>query len=180
MFYTMIFVIGLINNNGYVLIGSSAQDMARKFKHKDLMPVFQFFLVCFSSFIRIINSRFLLKIKHRNKLITVVLMWTLGYILFFISYYIENDFGFALSLLATVLIGAFTSLGGCTSLGYMKTLPPLLVGAYGSGTGMAGISGAGIYLLVTTVFKIDFAQICLIMIPLGFIYLLCFFWVLRN
>jgi len=35
------FVLGLINNTGYVLINTSAQDLARKFDKKDWMGAFQ-------------------------------------------------------------------------------------------------------------------------------------------
>ena len=45
-------------------------------------------------------------------------------------------------------MGCTQSLGEVNFLGYSKNFPPALVGAFGSGTGMAGPFGSGLYLVL--------------------------------
>lgn|SRR3990167_1547941 len=41
MFFFLFFLMGLLNNNTYVVINTSAQDLAKKFEKDNLMPAFQ-------------------------------------------------------------------------------------------------------------------------------------------
>jgi len=41
MFFMSLFVIGLFNNNGYVMVGSASSDLAKSFGKESLMPMFQ-------------------------------------------------------------------------------------------------------------------------------------------
>lgn len=59
----------------------------------------------------------------------------------------ENGLGFSLSLLATTVIGIFGTIGDSAIMGFMKSIPPEFVLGWGSGTGIAGITGSGMYLL---------------------------------
>lgn len=56
-------------------------------------------------------------------------------------------FMFYLSLAAAVFIG-FSALGESVVLGYLKEFPSEMVGFFSSGTGFAGIFGAG-YIILT-------------------------------
>ena len=40
LFFTALFVFGLFNNNGYVLIAAGAENLAGDFDKENLMPVF--------------------------------------------------------------------------------------------------------------------------------------------
>jgi hypothetical protein len=40
MFFLSLFVIGLFNNNGYVMVGSGSSDLAKSFKKESMMPMF--------------------------------------------------------------------------------------------------------------------------------------------
>ena len=40
LFFISLFVVGLFNNNGYVMVGSAASDLAKEFDKKSLMPMF--------------------------------------------------------------------------------------------------------------------------------------------
>jgi len=41
MFFLSLFVIGLFNNNGYVMVGTGSSDLAKSFGKENLMPLFQ-------------------------------------------------------------------------------------------------------------------------------------------
>jgi hypothetical protein len=38
--FLSLFVIGLFNNNGYVMVGSGSSDLAKSFKKESMMPMF--------------------------------------------------------------------------------------------------------------------------------------------
>lgn len=105
-----------------------------------------------------VNSRLLLGFKHLTKVIWVAVAWVGGFTLFFFAYAMRdtnNELGFGLSLIATLIIGAFTSLGDCTVIGFLKAVPPETIVGWSSGTGIAGIFGSGFYLLFKS-FNIPF------------------------
>ena len=60
--------------------------------------------------------------------------------------WINGTTGFALCLFGAVLNGVTSAFGEVIMLGYLKNFPSHLVGAWSSGTGCAGVFGAGIYL----------------------------------
>ena len=64
--------------------------------------------------------------------------------------------------------GCTCALGESTILGFLKGFPSRLVGAFGSGTGFAGVFGSGIFLVLKP-FMND-GVIFLIVIPLVFVY----------
>ena len=81
-----------------------------------------------------------------------------GFVLFFFAYTMKdsnNKLGFGLSLVATLMIGSLTSLGDCTIIGFMKSVPPENIVGWSSGTGIAGIFGTGFYLFFKS-FKVPF------------------------
>lgn len=93
-----------------------------------------------------------------TKICWVSIAWATGFGLFFFAYTLKdtsNELGFGLSLIATVIIGIFTSLGDCTVIGFMKAVPSENIGGWSSGTGFAGIFGAGFYLFFKS-FKVPF------------------------
>lgn len=90
----------------------------------------------------------------------------------------QDTLGFVLSLLGTLIIGSFTSVGSNTIIGFLKTFPADSISGFSSGTGLAGISGAGLYLIFSSL-GLTFNFVVLILIPFAFIYLLNFNWILQ-
>lgn len=88
--------------------------------------------------------------------------------------------GFALAIIGSLLVGAFTGLGDCTVLGFMKVFPSIVVSGYASGTGMAGIFGSMYYLLFSSVLNLSMLWIFLILIPLNVVYVLLFVYLLKR
>jgi len=168
------FVLGVINNSGYTMINTAAQGLSRKFNKANLMGTIQLSLSIFSALLRVFNSQYLLRIKHFNKIATVVLIWVVGYALFYLSFQIDdNDVGFLIMILATLLIGNFASVANVTAVGFMKTFPARVVTGFSSGTGFAGIVGSGVVVLTKAV-KLQFEYVCLAFIPISIMYLVIF------
>jgi hypothetical protein len=104
--------------------------------------------------VRIINSKYLLKFEHMTKILWVSIAWTCGFLTFFGSFQlvgVNDTLGFVISLFASIICGAFTSVGNSTIIGYMKAIPAEFVLGWSSGTGIAGITGSGTYLLLKTI-----------------------------
>ena len=82
---------------------------------------------------------------------------------------------FWISLIASIMVGVGLALGESTNLGFMKTFPGDCIGYYGSGTGMAGITGALIFIALHPLGLSDQA-IYFIAIPTAIPYFLSFLW----
>ena len=64
-------MIGLMNNLGYCLVGSSAQRLSSKFDMASFMAVFQLALIMFSLIARLINAVLLIKVPHRMRIMGI-------------------------------------------------------------------------------------------------------------
>jgi len=175
IYYLVLIVLGLLNNFGYVLINSSAQQLAAEFDQKSLMPFFTTSLTFLGICTSFVNSKYLIKIKHLTKIRAMVLLCSLSYLCVGLSYLIKNQFGFSLSLLGAIIMGISGTLGEQTILGFLKGFAPELIAGWASGTGFAGVFGAGVNFLLRSV-HVPGSIIFLAMIPTTFIYLGGFTW----
>ena len=76
-------------------------------------------------------------------------MLTASYVLLAVSTAFHSLTGFAIALLGSMLAGAAQSIGEVTNLAFLKQFPPELLGAWGAGTGLSGLAGPGLYMLLT-------------------------------
>ena len=90
-------------------------------------------------------------------------------------FYSNVEAMFYVSLLASIIVGIGIALGESVNLGFLKTFPGNAIGYYGSGTGMAGITGSLIFIALQPTGLGDGA-IYMIAIPTAIPYLLCFLW----
>lgn len=138
-------------------------------------------MIIFGAFVRILNSGCLLQFKHKTKIAMVSICWTVGLLVFFSAYYFQEtnkSLGFGICLVGTVMIGIATTLGDCTIIGFLKSVPPQLIGGWSSGTGMAGIFGTLTYLMFKTI-GIEFRVVMLMFIPVAIVYYINFIVILR-
>ena len=111
-------------------------------------------------------------------LISGILM-LFGFLLIaFACTYDQNMAFFYVSLLAAVFLGVMSALGESTVLGFCKGFPSAVVGYFGSGTGFAGIFGAGILLVLRSA-NVSLGVIFFIVTPTVVPYLLGFWWINR-
>ena len=80
----------------------------------------------------------------------------------------QFEAGFYLSLLGAVLHGLVTAFGESTIFGMLKGYPSRLVGAFCSGTGFAGVVGAGLFIALKPV--MSDGVIFFIVTPFSFLY----------
>lgn len=175
IYYIVLIVLGLLNNFGYVLINSSAQQLADDFDESSLMPFFTTSLTFLGICTSFVNSKYLLKIKHITKIRLMVTLCSIAYLCVGLSHLIESKFGFFLSLFGSVIMGISGTLGEQTILGFLKGFAPDLIAGWACGTGFAGVFGAGVNFLLRSV-KVPGSLIFLGMIPTTCVYLGGFTW----
>lgn len=104
-------------------------------------------LILFSSVTRIVNSKFLINVQHKTRIFIVTFTIVASFVIIAICLaYADIAAMFWISLIGSIIAGIGTALGESVNLGFLKTFPGNTIGYYGSGTGMAGITGALIFI----------------------------------
>ena len=85
---------------------------------------------------------------------------------------------FWISLASSILLGTVSALGESTTLGFCKGFPSSVVGYFGSGTGFAGIFGAGLIIILQSV-GLSNGLIFFLIAPSCLPYVLSFFWLTK-
>jgi battenin len=136
-------------------------------------------LIIFSSLTRFINARYLIKVKHLNRMMVNSFNMLIGFLIIsFACTYNTYKASFFLSLVASVILGTVSAFGESTTLGFCKGFPSTVVGYFGSGTGFAGVFGSGIILLLKSA-DVSNGTIFFSITPSVVPYFLAFWWVNR-
>jgi battenin len=168
------FLLGLLNNCGYVIVLSAASDLSKKLHREEHMSLFAGCLVFFSIAVKIFNAKYMLKIHHKIRIGIAVGFFLVGVLVIIVAL---NQESFDLSLVGSSLLGIGVSFGDANIQGFMKGFPPETFSGYASGTGGAGVFGSTYYLILK-VSKFDVSRIFIFLFPAYIIYFLCFTYVL--
>ena len=135
----------------------------------------------FSSTARIINSKFCIKISYIKRITGLAIYFFIGYIsLFTILFFVEGDklnhtLAFLLTLIPSLIMGTGSAFGEASILGYLRLFPEGYVSGWSSGTGLAGVSGAFITIIVKYQ-NISSKWLYLAVSPVCLIYFFAFFF----
>ena len=149
LYFTCFFIIGTLNNTGFVVIGAASQDLAILFHYSNHMALFTGCLLLSGVLTQMANSRWFLQVNHEFKMWIITFGFTLGNLITIGGVCLNKDnreeghhgWGFIFTLIGSLLLGCSCSLGDCTMLGFMKVFPSMVISGYVSGTGMSGILG---------------------------------------
>ena len=102
--------------------------------------MYQICLVLFSIAVKVLNSRFFLKILHRKKILVCSIV-SFGTMIILIICYETSwyTFAFILSLIASFGGGFSQSLGEMTMIGMTKGINSYCVSGFAAGTGFSGV-----------------------------------------
>ena len=156
-FWFLFFFMGLINNIGTVLILSGAQRLSKEMGMNSLMGLYPIATIICSSAARLFNSKFLINISHKKRIIFLSFYLFTAYIALFVILRLfkgtteHQTLGFCLTLIPSFIIGTGYAFGESTILGYLKAFPKDLVGGWSSGTGLSGLIGACLNLVCKSV-----------------------------
>lgn len=132
---------GAINNLPYVIVNSASNTIADSFGVKNLVGVVFGANVALSIFVKGLNTFVLLSVPFYLRYLINGCVMLLG--LFGVAY--AFSFGFAIACI--VILGSTAAFGENVTLGMMSRFPSHMVNAWSSGTGMAGLLGASIYVV---------------------------------
>ena len=118
--------------------------------------------------------------QHRSRIFIVTGLIVTSFIVISICLFCSDiPAMFWVSLVGSIIAGVGTALGESVNLGFLKTFPGNTIGYYGSGTGMAGITGALIFIALKPLGLSDGA-IYLVAAPTAIPYVLCFLWLNKQ
>ena len=187
LIYCCFSFIGLVNNLGYVLIITSAQQFASKLNNDALIAFYPLALILFNSISRFINSKFCITISYFKRVLGLSIYFCFGYLFLFTVLTIidkkkedgdefNHILAFVLTLIPAVIMGTGQSFGEATFLGYIRTFPEDYVSGWSSGTGFAGVFGASLSLIFKLINEnFDLKNLYLIISPVTIIFFFAFY-----
>ena len=178
-YFTALFLIGLVNNFANVLIGAGAQIISKHFHKQDLLPLFQLMLSSCAIPMLLINFRYLSSVNSLLRISVVCGAMLTAFVVMSQCIQTDEDWGFPIALMATLLTGLAQTIGECVNLGFLKAFPSDYIVGFTSGTGFAGIAGAGAWLMCKAL-RLTNTQVFLVFIPLIAVYFIAFIWIYRQ
>lgn len=163
------FILGCINNLAYVVINSAAQSLAISFDARNLVGLVPWANVAVGFLFRFVNM-WMVGVAYKWRMLLCCLMFVIGLVGVAFSVYVN----FVFALLMIVFVGAASSFGESILLTYQRNFPPEVVGGWSSGTGLAGVGGALLYILFSAVLKFSNEETFICLIPSVIIYMMAY------
>ena len=172
------FMIGIINNTPYVIGIASANRIVRSFNKESYTGIVMWANTVSGIFSRFINNMLIsFNVPYEVNFIANLIMMLLGLLLCAFSYKLSE---FWVCCVGVFFIGFSSNLGESVMLCYMTYKKKTnLLKSWSSGTGMAGIAGAG-YSFICDIVNIDDFWSFIGVSPVVLIYGLLFFLVIKK
>lgn len=137
-----LFLLGVINNLPYVMVNSAARNIVESFGEENMIGLVFGANVLLSFVVKSINAFFLLNVPYKIRYIVTGCLMLLG--LFGVAFAME----FGLAIVCIAIVGASEAFGGNVTLGYLTWFPSPMVNAWSCGTGIAGVLGSSIFVIL--------------------------------
>ena len=180
-FYFLFFCLGIMNHLGTILVQTGARLLAKELGMEKYLYFYSTSCIIFSSIMRVLNSKFFIKVPYKKRVIALSILMIFGYLSMFIILKLhhsklknENTICFLLSLIPSCLLGASYAFGENAILAYLKLFPKEFLGGWSSGTGLSGLTGASLNLSSQLINNFGIINLYLYLTPLGIIYFLFF------
>ncbi len=167
--WTGFFILGCINNLAYVVINSAAQSLAISFDARSLVGLVPWANVAVGVLLRFVNM-WLSHVAYKWRMLMCCLLFVIGLVGIAFSVYVN----FVFALVMIVFVGAASSFGESILLTYQRNFPPEVVGGWSSGTGLAGVGGALLYILFSAVLNFSNEDTFICLIPTVIIYMMAY------
>ena len=170
-----------MNHLGTILFQTGARLLAKELGMEKYLYFYSTSCIIFSSIMRVLNSKFFIKVPYKKRVIALSLLMIFGYLSMFIILKLhhsilkhENTVCFLLSLIPSCLLGASYAFGENAILAYLKLFPKEFLGGWSSGTGLSGLTGASLNLSSQLIKNFGIINLYLYLTPLGIVYFLFF------
>lgn len=167
------YLLGALNNSSYCIVMGASQELAKQFHAEDFMSLFSNALMVTAFLGTMFNGAFLLQVRFSFRVLMLNLMLVGGYLILALSSQIGGLAGFAVAVFACILVSLAQIIGELGMLVFFKQFPPIVLGGWSGGTGLAGIGGGSIYLFLLGI-GLSNAQIFILLIPSSIVYYMTF------
>jgi battenin len=176
--YSAALLCGILNNAGFCVITAAAQDLSAFFGTENLVSAYVLVMDVAWGLGTAINARWLIRFSPWSRVVLLNALLVAGYSIAALSCSWGSPAGFAVALAGSVGAGFAQAIGEVTNLAFLKAFPRQLLGAWGAGTGLAGLAGPGFYLLLSSL-GVSTATIFIACAPSALVYLLLFRYLVR-
>jgi len=155
-------VLGTLNNFAYCVVGAGGPQLASDFNEKSPYGMVGLATVASGFFVRSANSWILndvsvtLRMMANTSLLAISLFGVAAAYWFIPEDPLDDgtckgsEKGFWTAIAAIILIGVTSAFGESVLLGYMPRFPEKAVGHWSTGTGIAGVGGVLLYMLLSS------------------------------
>jgi len=143
-------VCGTFNNLVYCIISGASQNLAKYFGTSSYMTLLSGCMNTACLAATFLNARFMIQKTFYWRIRLILVLMVIAYAGVAASALMHGTTGFAVASLFSCLAGIVQVFGEMTNLAFLKAFPPELIGGWGAGTGIAGIAGGGMYILLNT------------------------------
>ena len=181
--YALFFFLGVLNHLGTILVMTGGRLLSIQLGMNDYVPIYISVSTVFNLAIRLLNSKFCLKVSYKKRVIIICFMNITGYLTMFGVLKLHegplngmNGLCFGLSFIPCFLLGASYAFGESAMIAYLRLFPKTLIGGWSSGTGVSGCISGLLNFLTQLFGSFSLDILYLVLTPVGPLYLLLFFW----
>lgn len=167
-------VCATLNNFSYCVISGASQDMARHFGRENDSTVITTIMNLSAICATVVSARCLIRYRYAVRIVLVLALTSVAYAGIAATGLANSAAGFWICGVCASFGGFAQIFGETTNLGFLKNFPPEMVGAWGAGTGIAGIAGPLLYLALRV--HLPYWAVFLCAAPLPAIYGACFWY----
>lgn len=175
-FVMVFFVLGIINHNGYIMVQSGAAALSKTFHQEDFMGFFQLLMSTFVVAISFACGTVLVDLPHYTKFWLATTLMVIAFLLVTIACWFNTIPAlFWVAVFASILMASGKGVGEATFLGFCNLYPKYVVGYVSQGTGIAGLSGVLVNLVLQSL-GVPLWLTFLLLLPTPLIYQKCAHW----
>eukprot|EP00927_Polykrikos_kofoidii_P022924 TRINITY_DN21265_c0_g1_i2.p1 TRINITY_DN21265_c0_g1~~TRINITY_DN21265_c0_g1_i2.p1 ORF type:complete len:450 (-),score=66.15 TRINITY_DN21265_c0_g1_i2:502-1797(-) len=142
--FLAVLVCGTVNNLSYCVVSGMSQELAKHFDRGNQVTLITSAMNASALAGTFISTKCLMSFRYYTRVTMVLLMMVLTYVGTGLSTRLSGNAGLA-GVCFFGSIGAMGQVfGEITNLTFLKSMPQGLVGGWGAGTGVAGILGGGV------------------------------------
>ena len=181
--FALFFFLGVLNHLGTILVMTGGRLLAKQLDMIDYVPIYTSVSTIFNLAIRLLNSKFCLKVSYKKRVIIICLLNVFGYASMFGVLKLHEgplhdmkEICFILSFIPCFLLGASYAFGESAMIAYLRLFPKTLIGGWSSGTGVSGIISGTLNFLTQLFGSFSLDILYLVLTPVGPLYIIFFFW----
>ena len=181
--FALFFFLGVLNHLGTILVMTGGRLLAKQLDMIDYVPIYTSVSTIFNLAIRLLNSKFCLKVSYKKRVIIICLLNVFGYASMFGVLKLHEgplhdmkEICFILSFIPCFLLGASYAFGESAMIAYLRLFPKTLIGGWSSGTGVSGIISGSLNFLTQLFGSFSLDILYLVLTPVGPLYIIFFFW----